>query len=251
MKSLFAVLLLSAATAFAADPLMVRVTTYERLPQVDSEGNAPEAQLPATLLAPPQGGWPASYDAVRQILGARRGGRFNVMVQSILSPKPLTTAESAAFFVTDLGRPVEVKADGDVLLPDGKHTTIEVKPNTTTIFGASDEMYYIAVSVLPAAETRDDVMVLSHGEKPLDIVSRVEPKFPIVEAMRNHSGLVLTQLRIEPDGSVGAVTVLQKVQPQIDAAAIEALKQWHFKPPMRDGKPVVAYMMMATAFRIQ
>jgi len=251
MKSLFAVLLLSAASAFAADPLMVGVTTYERIPEVNPEGNVPDLQLPATLLAPPQGGWPASYDAVRHALGTRKSGRYNVMIQSIIAPKPLSPAESAAFFISDLGRPIEVKADGDVLLPNGKHTTIEVKPNTTSIFGAADEQYYVAITLLPAAEARDDVIVVSHGEKPPNIVSRVEPKYPAIESMRNRSGIVLTQIRVEPDGSVGGVTVLQKVQSQIEAAAIEALKQWRFEPPKRDGKPVVAYMMMTTAYRIQ
>ncbi len=251
MKSLSAALLLFAVSAFAADPLVVRVTTYERLPHVSPEGIAPDAQLPGTLLTPPQGGWPASYDAVRSALSARKHGSLNVMIQAILSPKPLSSAESAAFFISDLGRPVEAKADGDVLLPDGKHATIAVKPNATSIFGAPDELYYVAFTVLPAAEARDDVIVVSHGEKPPNIVSRVEPKYPAIESMRNRTGIVLTQVRVEPDGSVGGVIVLQKVRPEIDDAAVEALKQWRFEPPKHDGKPVAAYMMMTAPYRIQ
>ena len=45
--------------------------------------------------------------------------------------------------------------------------------------------------------------------------------------------------------------LLQKVQPQIDAAARDALKQWRFEPPTRDGKPVAAYMIMTTVYRIE
>jgi TonB family protein len=247
---LIAVAMLTAAAALAAEPLMVRVAVYQRMPQLAEDGSAADPQLPGTLVAAPEGGWPASYDAVRQTLAARKKGRMNVIISAIHAPKPLS-AESAAFFIGELGHAVEMKADGDVLLPIGKHTTIPVTPNTTTIFGAPDEQTYIAVTLLPAAAARDDVIVIMNGEKPLGVVSRVEPKYPSIEALKHRTGMVLTQLRVEPDGSVGAVNVLEKGQPQIDAAAVDALKQWRFEPPTRDGRPVTAYMIMSTAYRIE
>ena len=251
MKSLLAILLLSATSVVAAEPLAVRVTVYQRTPQVADDGSGSEAELPGTLLAAPKEGWPALYDAVRQTLTARRSGRLNVMVTAIHPAKPLTAAEGAAFFISELGHAIEIKADGDVLLPNGKHATIPIAPNTTSIFGASDEQFYLAVTVLPAAAVREDVAVIMNGEKPLNLLKRVEPKYPSIEAMRGRTGMVLAQLRIEPDGSVGGVNLLQKVQPQIDAAVIDAFKQWRFEPPTRDGKPVTAYIVMTTTYRIQ
>jgi TonB family protein len=251
MKSLLAILLLSASTVALADPLAVRVTVYQRTPQNVDDGTGVEPELPGTLIPAPNAGWPSSYDAVRQALTARKRGRLNVMLASIYPAKQLTAEQSAAFFINELGRPAEVKADGDVLLPNGKHTTIPVAPNTTAIFGASDEQYYVAVSILPASAVRDDVVVIMNGEKPLNLVKRVEPKYPSIEAMKHRSGIVVAQLRIEPDGSVGDVNVLQKVQPLIDAAAVDAFKQWRFEPPQHDGKPVTAYMVMTSPYRIE
>jgi len=251
MKSLFAILLLSASTAALAEPLAVRVTVYQRTPQISDDGTGVEAELPNMLIPAPKAGWPASYDAIRQTLTARKSGRLNVMLASIYPAKPLTAEQSAAFFINELGRPTEVKADGDVVLPDGKHATMPIAPNTTAIFGASDEQYYIAVSILPEAAVRDDVLVIMNGEKPLNLVKRVEPKYPSIEAMKHRAGIVLAQLRIEPDGSVGDVNVLQKVQPLIDAAAVDAFKQWRFEPPQRDGRPVTAYIVMTSPYRIE
>jgi TonB family protein len=250
-KLIPAIIFLLAASAFAADPLMVRVTVYQRMPQLAADEAMPEPELPGTLLAAPEGGWPASYDGVRQALTARRKGRTNVLVSAIHAAKPLSGDKGAAFFVGELGHAVEVQANGDVLLPNGKHAAIVVAPNATSIFGASDEQFYVAVTLLPSADARDDVMVIMNGEKPLNVVKRVEPKYPSIEALRNKSGMVLAQLRVEPDGSVSGVNVLQKVQPQIDAAAADAFKQWRFEPPTRDGKPVAAYMIMTTVYRIE
>jgi TonB family protein len=251
-RFLIPILALFATAALAAEPLVVRVAVYQRMPQLSVDGAAAaEPELPGTLLTPPEGGWPSSYEGVRQILQTRRKGRMSVLVSAIQTPKPLNSDTDAAFFIGELQHAVEVKANGDILLPNGKHTMIAVAPHATSIFGAPDEQYYVAVTFLPAAEARDDVMVIMNGEKPLNVVKRVEPKYPSIEAMRNQSGILLAQLRVEPDGSVSGVNVLQKVQPQIDAAAADALKQWRFEPPTRDGKPVAAYMIMTTMYRIQ
>jgi|GEM_PF-2616588 len=250
-RFLFAVMAMSfAAAAFAAEPLMVRIAVYQRVPLVSGDV-APEPKLPDTVLPPPANGWPSSYEALRDAITARHSGRTNVFISDIATPKPLAAGDGAAFFLTDLGRPIEVKANGDVLLPNGKRATIPVASGSTSVIGASDEQYYVAVSLLPPADVHDDTMVIFHGQKPLNLVSRVEPKYPVIESMRNRSGIVMTQLRIQPDGSVGGVTVLRKVQPEIDAAVIDAFKQWRFQAPTRDGKPVTAYMLMAMNYRIQ
>lgn len=251
-RFLIPILLLSATAALAAEPLVVRVAVYQRLPQLGPDGSgAADPELPGTLIVAPDGGWPASYEDVRQALQARRKGRTSVLISAIHPTKALSGDTNAAFFLGELQHAVEVKANGDVLLPNGKHTTVNVAPHATSIFGAADEQYYVAVTFLPASEAHDDVMVIMNGERPLNVVKRVEPQYPSIEAMRHQSGMVLAQLRVEPDGSVSGVNVLQKVQPLIDAAARDALKQWRFEPPTRDGKPVVAYMIMTTVYRIE
>ena len=246
---LFLLAMFSAAALMADEPLMVRMAVYQRVPRMIGD-DPPMPQMPNAVLAAPAGGWPSTIDALRQAISARRKGPYSVFISDLESPKPLTAEDGAAFFITDLDRPVQVKADGDVLLPNGKHATMRIAAGSTAVLGAPDEMFYIALTLLKPADATDNTMVIFRGQKPLNLVSRVEPKMPSIESMRNKTGTVMTQLRIEPDGSVGDVSLLQNVQPQIDAAIVDAFKQWRFQPPQRDGKPVTAYMVMSMNYRV-
>ena len=246
---LFLLAMLSAAAVFADEPLMVRLAVYQRVPRLTGD-DVPMPQLPDAVLAAPAGGWPSSIEALRQAISTRRKGRNAVFISDLESPKPLTAEDGAAFFLGDLQRAVQVKANGDVLLPNGKHATMPIAAGSTSVIAAADEMYYVALTLLKPADVTDNTLVIFYGQKPLGLVSRVEPKIPSIESMRNQTVNVMTQLRIEPDGSVGDVSVLQKVQPEIDAAVVAAFKQWRFQPPQRDGKPVTAYMVMSMNYRV-
>jgi protein TonB len=51
-------------------------------------------------------------------------------------------------------------------------------------------------------------------------------------------GKLKLKLVVGEDGSVLSVVVLASVSPELDAAAVAAVKQWRFKPAMACGKPV-------------
>lgn len=255
-RIVFALFLIGiAASALAADPLMVRVDVYQRLPQL-IEGEMAEPESPATLLPPPAGhGWPSSFDDLRSALTQRRHNGKGVMIIGIQEPKPLTDTLAAAFFIPILGRAIEFKQEGtmvDVTLPlqQPTHVRIPATPGTT-VFGASDEQIYLAATILPQSQAKDDTIVIMNGAKPLDIVSQVEATYPKVEGFRNRSGNLFAQLRIEKDGSVGDAVVLGPVNKQIDDAAIDAFKKWRFVPAKRNGQPVTAYMVMMTGWRVE
>src|ERR1043165_1119421 len=177
-RFLFAVMAMSGtAAAFAAEPLMVRIAVYQRVPLVSAEG-APEPDPPAPVRPAPPNGWPSSYEALRDAITARQHGRTNVFISDITTPKPLTAGDGAAFFLADLGRPIEVKANGDVLLPNGRRATIPVASGSTSVLGASDEKFYVGVSLLPPADVHDDTMVIFYDEQPLNLLPLVAPETP-------------------------------------------------------------------------
>ena len=61
------------------------------------------------------------------------------------------------------------------------------------------------------------------------VVRRVEPVYPLLAQQENVQGAVVLQARIDKDGNVQSVQVLSG--PDIlTAAALEAVKQWRFKP---------------------
>jgi len=54
---------------------------------------------------------------------------------------------------------------------------------------------------------------------------------------------------IGPDGRVDRVAVLRSI-PQLDYAAIDAVKQWEFTPTMLNGTPVPVIMTVTVNFTL-
>src|ERR1041385_6996267 len=160
---------LTAVAASAAEPMLVRATVYTRLPRQIAGVDAPLALEPTTLLTPPEGGWPASYDAIKTSLSKRAKNRNKVLISQLFEPKPLSSSTSTAFFIPELQRAFEVKPNGDkidVLLPKAKEPiSVPAVAGVTNMFGAEDEMVYIGVMLVPASKVVDDTMVIMNGDK--------------------------------------------------------------------------------------
>jgi TonB family protein len=82
------------------------------------------------------------------------------------------------------------------------------------------------------------------------VVRKVEPQYP--EALR-HQGLsatVVLRVVISSDGKIGSA-LIERIdgQPAFGAAAIEAVRQWEFKPGMKDGQPVNVEATIEMNFR--
>ena len=80
--------------------------------------------------------------------------------------------------------------------------------------------------------------------------TRVKPMYPY--AMRRHgiSGEVLLEFHVDVDGRVKNAYVLQSDNPAFDDPALEAIRQWTFKPGTQDGKPVLKRMQLPMVFDI-
>jgi protein TonB len=65
-----------------------------------------------------------------------------------------------------------------------------------------------------------------------------------------HSRFVILEAVIAEDGSVRDVRVLRSI-PLLDAAAMEAVRQWRFSPTLLNGEPVPIVMTVTVAFRLR
>jgi TonB family protein len=74
--------------------------------------------------------------------------------------------------------------------------------------------------------------------RPPTVISRVEPKYTDQAREAHLSGTVVLFAIVRADGSVDIIHVVQSLGLGLDESAIDALKQWKFRPGMRDDRPV-------------
>jgi TonB family protein len=82
---------------------------------------------------------------------------------------------------------------------------------------------------------RDSVV----GAGSLQRIEFVAPKFPAATRNRGMSGWVELEFTVLPDGSTGDIVVTNSSPRRtFDSAAMTAVSQWRYKPPVRDGQAV-------------
>lgn len=80
----------------------------------------------------------------------------------------------------------------------------------------------------------------------------VAPVYPEAERMAGHEGRVMLDVQVLVDGSAGSVGIVQSSgYPALDQSALEAVRQWQFKPkPGPDGRPVTSLVRLPVDFRL-
>jgi TonB family protein len=69
-------------------------------------------------------------------------------------------------------------------------------------------------------------------------LQKVDPKYPPELKVEKVEGEVILYAIIRKDGSVDSIQLVQSLDPQLDANAMEALGRWKFEPAERKGQPV-------------
>ena len=90
------------------------------------------------------------------------------------------------------------------------------------------------------------VRVGGNVRPPVKVVD-VPPVRPELAVNANVRGIVILEVTIDVDGTVKDARVLRSI-PMLDAAALEAVRQWRYEPTTIDGKPVPVIMTVAVQF---
>ena len=76
-----------------------------------------------------------------------------------------------------------------------------------------------------------DVPVAEEEPDPgLIMIKSADPEFPIAAMRRLRKGEVEVKFEVGPDGVVDVVTVMKTSNASLNSAAVEAVRQWRFKP---------------------
>ncbi len=88
-------------------------------------------------------------------------------------------------------------------------------------------------------------------EDPPVPIKQIKPVYSDFAKRMNITGDVVLEVEVLIDGSVGAINVLHSLMPGpdgLDEAAVNAVKQWEFKPAQSGGKPVAVWVQFPVGF---
>ncbi len=82
------------------------------------------------------------------------------------------------------------------------------------------------------------------------LIHRVDPEYSEEARKAKHQGTVELYVEVEPDGTAHRIQVRRSLGLGLDEKAVEAVKQWKFRPAMKDGKPVTVGALVTVHFRL-
>jgi protein TonB len=112
-------------------------------------------------------------------------------------------------------------------------------------WGVDDVPTQDAPAALPAPPP--PVVRVGRGITPPLKLLDVAPVYPDLARTAGVQGLVIIECRIGPDGHVADARVLRG-HPLLDAAALDAVRQWRYRATLLNGEPVSVLMTVTVRF---
>lgn len=82
-------------------------------------------------------------------------------------------------------------------------------------------------------------------------MKEVKAEYPARAMTAGTEGLVRLECVVQADGTVGDVRVIEGIDPELDTAAVAALRQWIFKPGTKDGTAVPVTVEVEIGFALR
>ena len=172
-----------------------------------------------------------------------RRGITNQRIPAASKPDTAESLEHSDFVIA----PLRI----DVTYSSGKHETLLARNSAVNIDMQRDPWQSVAVPA-PASETgviQAAERVHLSDQTGEVVVDPVEPVYPRLAQESRVEGSVVLHARVNKDGIVQALTVISG--PDIlTAAAVEAVKQWRFKPHYESGEAVPTETRITVNFTI-
>ena len=80
-------------------------------------------------------------------------------------------------------------------------------------------------------------------------IDRVTPDYPVELNGSGITGYAIVEFVVGPTGDVVDASVLEATHPLFGEAAVNGIRQWHFRPPIKNGRPASAVLHEKIEFR--
>ena len=171
---------------------------------------------------------------------------------SIVRDQPITHARTVtqpAYIPNDTSRPTAtVDHPASDSQPIGQGVILDFGENykPPDLFGVAPRP---AMPPPPPPMTRGPLKMGS-GVMEASLINRVEPRYPRIAQVARVSGTVVLSAVIAVDGTIQSVHVVSGPA-LLMGAALDAVRQWRYKPTLLDGEPVEVQTLITVNFVLQ
>jgi TonB family protein len=140
-----------------------------------------------------------------------------------------------------------------VALTAGQRETVEMRLSVGTVQETVNVVSQ-GQARRPAAEVSMNVERIRVGGnvQATKLIKQVKPKYPESAKAQGIEGTVLLNAIIGKDGNLLSVTVVNKLaDPDLAAAALEAVQQWQYQPTLLNGQPVEVVTTIMVNFHLE
>jgi TonB family protein len=139
--------------------------------------------------------------------------------------------------------------------PDGQFRKINITVKTATVAKVEHRRGYFMnhnsglaqSSVAPGPELRDTTPAY---DKPPVLFFKRDADYSETARQAKYQGTVLLYVEIDEAGGVRNILVARSLGLGLDEKAIEAVKEWRFRPATKDGNPVAVHTQVEVNFRL-
>ncbi len=89
-----------------------------------------------------------------------------------------------------------------------------------------------------------------NGVSAPQLIEKVEPQYTEQARQAKYQGTVLLYIEVSPEGQPTNIRVQRSLGFGLDEKAVEAVRQWRFKPGTKDGTPVTVAATIEINFRL-
>ena len=103
--------------------------------------------------------------------------------------------------------------------------------------------------VVQPAQHEKRTLKVSEGVLEAQLISRIEPQYPSLALQTKTQGTVRLHAIISRDGRTTSLDVLSG-HPFLVKAALDAVRQWRYRPTLLNGEPVEVETSITVIFRL-
>jgi TonB family protein len=103
---------------------------------------------------------------------------------------------------------------------------------------------------LNATQAPPSPFKVGNGVEPPKLIFKLEPSYSEVARAAKYQGTVVLAVVVDRDGVASQINLMRGIGLELDEQAVEAVRQWKFKPGTKDGQPVSVMATIEVNFRL-